>query len=364
VIDRGQSMTAIARLAVLDEGPALLAVLDDLSPAPGELAVSLFRHQLGDLVVSALGPVPGAQPTILQLTEHLARLRKRPRVSSSDFLAAYAEVQRALTDAGIAVLLLKGAVLGARLYGGISRRPQTDLDVLVHRTDAGRARRTLVSLGYRRHARDRHSVTLVRGGIYVDLHSALRSAPAYRIDEVATWSAAHTEVIDGLAVRTLSDEDTLSLLAVSASEDVAFGMAKLRALCDVWLLARHLDAHTDWEAWLARRRGENLEAVAVNGLAFALLVLEREEDAPRLTEAIAKRGLIVLSGRERALALLASPGASAATMAWFAEIYPGSRLRFTVNSFVAGLPATLRQVNLARLRLEVDVLRQTTRPET
>jgi len=353
----------IARSAVIGDLDALVAALDEVDP--GELPAAIGRYQLRPLIQHLLD-IHEAEASMGEAVRQALVDPRAPgsRPTNAQLLEAFGEVRDALAHAGIGVLLLKGAAL-ARLYGGIDVRPQYDLDVLVRRRHARRARRLLRSSGFRRSARDSHSLTLVRGDISVDLHHALRTSPAYRIDEEAVWGRAKAIDIAGFEVRALADTDCLMLLAMSLVEDIGFAMAKLKNLCDIWLLARVLDAGTDWEGWLSARRTENLEPVVVTGCAIALAVMSTLGDPPRLGEALARRShLIGVEDRRGAVDLLTSTRGSPANMAWFAEVYPGSLLRYRAHAFVGGLPDTLRYVRPSRLRYQVELRRFRASPST
>jgi hypothetical protein len=343
----------IARCAALGDVDGLVLALTSASAQSGdsELGAALHRYQLRPMVDATLAA---------QGEAWRARLGPppTPRVVQQELLDAFAALRDALADAGIPTLVLKGAVLAELLYGGLSRRPQYDVDVLVRRHDARRARRILVSKGYRAGRRDGHSVTLGLGAVRVDLHHALRSSPAYAIDEERIWHRARSVDMAGTGARTLADDDTLALLTMSVVEDVGFGMAKLKNLCDIWLLVRLLDPVLDWDEWFLALAEENLESVVVNGCALALLVMVSGEDAPALARAIEhRRELVRVTNGAHAAALMTATRGSADNIAWFGEVYPGSLLGFRVHSFVFGLPATFRDLRPGRIAHQIDVHR-------
>jgi hypothetical protein len=317
------------------------------------LAQGLRRHHIAETVHTALRaaglPVPDPVRRACRDDVDSGAVARRAHV----LLDAFGELQQALSQAGVPVLLLKGAVLGDRLYGGTGQRPQFDVDALVPTADAGRARRVATALGYAIGERDQHAVSLHRGVVKVDLHSALRSSPAYAIDEASIWRDAVPVEIEQLSTRTLSDEHLLTLLTISAAADAGLGMVKLKQLCDLWLLLREVDALTPWERWFAARRGERLEAVAANGFALTLTGLGRTTDAPRLAEALrARESLLRLRGQGDAARLIFAPRGAEENMAWFGSFYPGSLLWYRVRLFTGGFPGSVRELRPQRyLRL-------------
>ena len=99
--------------------------------------------------------------------------------------AAAVTVTRALQEAAVPYLLLKGPVTSSWLYGSLDARAYGDVDLLVSPDAWDRAGSVLHALGYR----DRHLAVLgayrpdnerawVRGSVTVDLHSRLAGVPA------------------------------------------------------------------------------------------------------------------------------------------------------------------------------------------
>src|SRR6266487_3904654 len=100
-------------------------------------------------------------------------------------LALWAQAQgralaRELTSAGIPVLMLKGPELQARLYGTPAAYQSGDVDVLVPRERADRARRVLEAHGWA-FARENgvlwrvaDQATYARDGFWLDLHLGLQ----------------------------------------------------------------------------------------------------------------------------------------------------------------------------------------------
>jgi hypothetical protein len=349
----------IARAAASNDVAGLAEALDSIDADVGQVAATLLRFRLGQLVLATLSPAAlDDHPVAVELRAFFERHGVALRSDPAEHLRAFAEIRDVLVGHDIPVLLLKGVVLARRLYGGIDRRPQHDVDLLVHRHDARRAGQLVRSLGYARQRRDSHAVTMQRGAVQVDLHRRLRSAPAYGIDETAAWRTAHEEMIAGTRLRTLSDETTLALIVTSLVEDIAFGMAKMTSLCDIWLLLRHLDATTDWEAWFSQRAEEGLDAIAVNGGALALVALDGAGDAPNFMRAVRQRAHhLRVRDRAHALELTEAAKGSAANMAWMGQIYPGRLLAFRLHPFVSGLPGTLRGLRGDWARRQLALLR-------
>ncbi len=341
----------VAKHAACGESDALLEALAALDGDPEEVAEALRRHHLIPLIRMC---VPEGALRAGPSAERLAAVESRSRsarVPLETLLRCFGEVRAAFEAAGVPLLLLKGFTFADRLYGGLARRPQFDIDVLVRRRDLRRALRLLVRLGFARKGRDLHSRTLARGDVKIDVHHCLRWAPAFALDEAAYWSTAREVSIEGLRLRTLSDEYTLVFLVLACFEDLGQGMGKLKQLLDLYLFLREIDAQTDWDAFLARREGENLLAITVNVLSLVTDVFDARHELPRLSAALEpRRALCVLRSREELLRLLDAPRKDAASLAWFGRVYPGSMLHYLAWFWYGGLPANLRQLGPAWLR--------------
>jgi hypothetical protein len=269
-------------------------------------------------------------------------------------------VRAALDLEGLPWLLLKGFYFAERLYGGLERRPQHDVDVLVRERDFAPALTALRRLGFVRQSYDLHSETLARASFRLDVHRCLRRAPAFRVDEASLWDAALPVRIAGSDFLTLSDESTLVFLALAAFEDLGQGMAKLKQLLDLYFLLRACDAGLDWEGFFARRERENLQGVGVNVFALAMELFEARAEMPRLAAVLdARRPLIERPGRENAFDLVFARRKRPENLAWFAAVYPGSLALYLAWFWYGGFPANLGHFSarrlLASLRLAVGL---------
>ena len=126
------------------------------------------------------------------------------------------ECVRALTEAGVPAIVLKGLDYEARLYRAVGLRPTADVDLLVPEVERRRAFAVLDRLGFEPRAcapgfddLDYHEVAWTRAGVEVDLHIALAPFVRGRIDYTAIWSDARKF--------RLGETDALSLSDVHAA---------------------------------------------------------------------------------------------------------------------------------------------------
>jgi hypothetical protein len=338
----------IAKRLATGDNQGLVNTLVALPDAPELIADRLRAHHLVGLVGRAVGDAGGQDPLPHELLAALASRQPEQRLSVAALLDAFDEVRRELALVGVPALLLKGLLFAERLYGGIDRRPQYDVDVLVRARHFDRALRALERCGFARQTYDLHSRTLVRGDLKLDLHRFLRWAPAYRLDEQSLWAEARDVRIADRTVPTLSDDHTLVMLTLATFEDLGQGMAKLKQLLDLFLFLRELEGSMDWQSFLAQRERENLRAVSVNVLALVLDVFEAHQTLPRLAAALKAQPEQPRHGsRDEVLALLAAPRKAAANLAWFARVYPGVFAHYLAWFWAGGFPANLRNLGRA-----------------
>src|SRR4051794_27076702 len=255
---------AVAKQIGLGRPEAVVDAVAALSGSPEAIADQLRSHHLLGFVQRAVLEANAQDARVPMLMVALASRRPIQRATPETLLDTFAEVRAALEADGIGALMLKGLYLAQRLHGGIDRRPQFDVDVLVRRRDLRRAVRVLGRRGFAPQAYDLHSRTVLRGDLKIDLHGALRWAPAYRLDEDALWEQARAVVIADRTVPVLSDEHTLLLLVLAAFEDLGQATTNLKQLLDLVLFLRCLEPTIDWRRFLASRAAENLLAVTVN----------------------------------------------------------------------------------------------------
>ena len=316
----------IARCIGRRDPAGLEAALRALEEPPEAIATMLRRHQLIGMIGRTLPHGLGGLPEPLAST---MRAQSVPAPELAELMAVWNEVHGALGTADVRSRLLKGAALGARLYGDPSLRPQHDVDVLVRRRDFARARRVLRNLGFRSAGRDLHSRTFERGRLKVDLHWCLRWAPAYRIDETCVWEGATSGMAVGVAFETLTDEWTLVLLALAAFEDLGQGMAKLKQLLDLHLCCAQVEKGVGLASFLAARKPEGIDGAVAAALGVARELFEHETTEPE------------------ALALTFADRKAPANLEWFARSYPGNLAHYLAWFWLGGFPGNLRTLAAA-----------------
>jgi hypothetical protein len=196
------------------------------------------------------------------------------------------ELTRHFTKRGIRVLPFKGPLLAQRLYGDVSARQFSDLDLLVFESDAPRARALLRELGYEM-TRER-SATLERvylqlngavGFVHsrhktmVDLHWKIRSGhsrvPGTVFDTAELWAHSGPKRLWGHELRSVAEDHLLLLLAEHGAKHL---YTRLGWLCDVGRLLT-IGGPWDYSQLMARAKASKcLTSFAVTLLLAAELI--------------------------------------------------------------------------------------------
>ena len=149
-------------------------------------------------------------------------------------------VLQALQAAGVPTIVLKGAYLAEAVYGNLSLRPMSDLDLLVHREDMGKADAALAAAGFSAREfhisppRDHYDFHYhdAAGSPMIEIHWEM-TKPDYpfHLDVGPLWDAAVPARVAGVDVLALSAEDLLIHICLHAAiHRLAHGP---RVLCDL-----------------------------------------------------------------------------------------------------------------------------------
>jgi hypothetical protein len=189
----------------------------------------------------------------------LDELRSRFDANARQALWLTGELHRILDcfeSRGIAALPYKGPVLAELLYGNVTHRQFSDLDILVPRSDVPRAKQALHSLGYtagieltpaeeRAYLASGYEYTFdsARGRNLVELQwQVLPRFYAVDFDMEAVFHRAVAGNAGGREIRTLCPEDLLLVLCAHAAKHVWLQLSWLKDIADL-VRSRALD----WE---------------------------------------------------------------------------------------------------------------------
>lgn len=186
-------------------------------------------------------------------------------------------------QAGLPVMLLKGAALSQRFYKDAGIRFMNDVDFMVAETDYEQAAHIMLAQGwqpalyscdamfwYHRH-RFKHGCGFKLGNIELDLHSRLlRFVPH---NEQALWAASIRGSWQGHTVQFLSDTDQLYH---SCAHGLRWSYAYLSWIPDALAILRDDQTEIDWASLIDTTRHTRTIPYLRNALAF----LREEFQAP------------------------------------------------------------------------------------
>jgi hypothetical protein len=196
-------------------------------------------------------------------------------------LQVVSEIVEMLTDfdrEGILAVPYKGPVLGAQLYGSLTLRQAGDIDMLIRRSDVGRARDLLQRRGYEpTHTLDaaghafmvqsRYSEGFRRDSIFpVELHWAFTNGDiAFPLELDDLTPRLGTVAIGQRSVPVFAPEDLLLILSVHGSKH---RWDRIEWLCGMAEVVRGSPA-IDWDELLDRSRKLGIRRMLLLGLLLA-----------------------------------------------------------------------------------------------
>jgi len=159
-----------------------------------------------------------------------------------------------LKEAGVEVIVMKGASLAETVYPARALRPFTDMDLLIRKERLGKAKDTLTGLGYALDAystpdisseKSDYHLRYQKGASIIELHWDLGlDVGLYkymRIDPGALWKNAQRSTIAGIEILILSPEDQIILSCIH--------LAKHKFSRFIWLYDIRLIAEKESIDW-------------------------------------------------------------------------------------------------------------------
>jgi hypothetical protein len=250
---------------------------------------------------------------LLQLRQDYATSLKGAARQEQDVF----QVLQVLHEAGVDIILLKGADLRLRLYGDPAQRPMTDLDLLIHKAQLTQAREALTRLNYQvspfftephpgfreLFGNDLGFQSASGRSLPVDLHWEIRAAAGfYRLTYQPLREQADSLDYRGIPVKLLAPTHALIHLCLHTFEDfcdagrIAFNT---RQIIELTLAFSRLPP--DWPRFLAELTRFQCQAPVLvvlrelNGLFPALIPSEVLASLADYHPPLAER--LLLSGR-------------------------------------------------------------------
>ena len=227
----------------------------------------------------------------------------------------FLELYRALEEAGIKALVVKGIVC-RQLYPKPDHRPSSDEDLWIPPEQLSRCRQVLEAYGMTTTEAnpDAWEFPYRKAGspLYIELHTRL-FPPGFRIGDSefnGFFGTPHQhetiQELPGGGVQTLHPTDHMTYLLLHAFKHFLHSGFGIRQLCDILLFAHRHGALIDWE-WVrlscravrAEKFAAAVFAIGVRHLGFAPIGSWPEADEMPLLEDILQAGIYGSADRSR-----------------------------------------------------------------
>jgi len=347
----------------------------------------LRQQQLGPWLNPVLANEAANEALPPAFLERLRRLSSNCEARTIAVISQARELQRGLLDREIEALFFKGIALGSEAYGDVHRRHQSDVDLMVDRSNLRAVVALLEELGYdtqrdgstgedlearlrrmlersyansytdrslKRRRGNKKRVTacsLNRGRRdKVDLHCSLRVRYEDSVDFRALIDDSKDVEIEGMLLRGPSREATLLIQLLLIADDLRRSACKAKLFLDLYLLCRGLEPEWSWEAFFEARRSQRLEKLSVNVCALLLDLWDCSEEFSELSAAVDRRaGLLEIASPAEADSIIARPRGNRANRRLNRRIYPGGTAGLAALRFATDLPhAAARLAGLRR----------------
>jgi hypothetical protein len=239
--------------------------------------------------------------TVPQMIQReLERFNRANLQKSTALTAELFRLLNAFQQNGIPIAALKGPVLAESVYGNLSLREFSDLDIMVHRAHLRIAEDILIAYGYVAQFPDRdYRFTFYdyqgqygfyhgQNRIAVDLHWQLsRTGVAFPVQPHEVWPKLRHVTIAGRTVLTLSDDDLVLYLAAHGTKE---GWRRLIWVSDFAELLRRCQ-NIDWGALLKRAHQSHCSRSLLLAIDLASTLLDAPVppnliDSPRANSAV------------------------------------------------------------------------------
>lgn len=184
---------------------------------------------------------------------------------------------------GVPVIPIKGASLAASVYGDLTIRDFSDIDLIVPERSMTEAQAVLLNLGYESevpsldrsktdHEKDPHHVFLKKQKLFrVDLqYEMAHSQFVFLLDRPEFWLHRRPVLVANKTVQALPPEYLLIILCVHGSKHV---WEQLKWVCDVAELLR-VHQHLDWDRIFKSALTWRCQRLVYMGLSLAHLLLD------------------------------------------------------------------------------------------
>ncbi len=289
--------------------------------------------------------------------------RKRNDACVARVISQGKAVLGVLSGAQIEALFFKGILSGADLYGDPYRRHQTDIDMMVERSNLRTVVDLLGTIGYDTSvdgstgqplevriarmlekpfaAKAYTACNLLRGREKLDLHCCVRVRYESSVGFQALNAEARLVDVDGSVFRGPSQEGCLLILLLVIADDLRRSACKAKLFLDLYLSTRSLEAGWCWETFFAARRVDGLEKLTVNVFALLLELWDCAGEFQDLAAAIdARASLLEIQSPSDADAIMARAAKDPTNRILHDRLHTRSTLESLMRRYTLDLPHT------------------------
>ena len=235
-----------------------------------------LRHGISPLLYHNLSKIDNASIVPARIMEHLRGQYYATFTKNMHYYNELSKILHSLKDAGIEVIVLKGAALAEAVYGDIGLRPFGDVDFLVLEFDLQKTKQKLTEHGY---ILDEHvspmkhnekfgcDLNYVNNSNVFEIHWHIArktgSDRYLKIEIDRMWKNARPARIADVDTFILSPEDLLFHLCIHLPKH---RYNRLIWLCDIMEVIRH--SNINWEYVLKNAKKYRAKAYMYYGLHF------------------------------------------------------------------------------------------------
>jgi hypothetical protein len=303
-----QALLSSCRVFMRTEEPSKLEVLLSQGLEIDRLIALAGKHGVMSLLYRSLGQID----RLVVPKETMARLRMLYMQNAARNVRMTGEMLRLLgifEARGIQAIPIKGPILARQVYGDITLRRFSDLDILVLKQDVLKAKEILLSEGYEQDFQlnaEQEKLLLKFDCEYTFNHKARRisveihwqlalSSQALDSDFAGIWGRAKRTVLENREVLSLSPEDQLMALCIHGAKHCWLDNT-MKMICDLAALVR-TNKDIDWDKVLVLARRLRAERILFIGLNLAERFLGQEISNEVSHKASADRVAVALAAR-------------------------------------------------------------------
>jgi len=271
----------------------------------------------------------------------------------------FRQVIRALTEAGVPVIALKGSMLSEWLYGNINLRQFSDLDLLVPQEKGLDAVAILDKMGY---VQDNlimsefinentfivHYKPMIKNGVSVEIHIRIHSeTEPYQVDLQDMWQHAVPLKLHGVEALGFSPEDLLMHLCIHLDKHFIVGQFQFTCLYDIVNMLNHKGELLNWD--LFEKKCIQANAVSVT---YKYLLLVQKYLNGNLPSTVASKYVLLLEPKDERifLGILRGKGVHLVTSSFLKSMGHfdnyGKQLRYIVEVFFPSVDFMMKRYRL------------------